>query len=61
MRAGTARSFLRARGGATAVEFALLLPFLLLLYLGGFELTQALSTYRKLTDTTAELASIVSQ
>ena len=56
-----ARAFFRARGGATAVEFALLLPFLLTLYLGGFELTQALSTYRKLTDTTTELATIVSQ
>jgi Flp pilus assembly protein TadG len=50
-----------ARDGATAVEFALLLPFLILLYLGGYELTQALSTYRKLTDTTTEIGSIVSQ
>lgn len=35
-----------------AIEFALLVPVLLLMYLGGYELTQALSTYRKLTDTT---------
>jgi Flp pilus assembly protein TadG len=54
-------AFARARSGLAAVEFALLVPVLLLLYLGGFELTQALSTYRKLTDTTTEIASIVSQ
>jgi Flp pilus assembly protein TadG len=53
--------FARARSGIAAVEFALIAPVLLLLYLGGYELTQALSTYRKLTDTTTELASIVSQ
>jgi Flp pilus assembly protein TadG len=55
------RTLFRARSGATAVEFALLLPFLLTLYLGGFELTRGLSTYRKLTDTTTEIGSIVSQ
>jgi Flp pilus assembly protein TadG len=54
-------AFARARSGVAAVEFALVLPVLLLLYLGGFELTQALSIYRKLTDTTTEIASIVSQ
>jgi Flp pilus assembly protein TadG len=54
-------AFARARSGVAAVEFAILVPVLLLLYLGGFEITQALSTYRKLTDTTTELASIVSQ
>lgn len=54
-------AFARARGGVAAVEFALLLPFLLALYLGGYEITQALSTYRKLTDTTSEIANIVSQ
>ena len=54
-------AFARARSGLAAVEFALLVPVLLLLYLGGYELTQALSAYRKLTDTTTEIASIVSQ
>jgi len=54
-------AFARARSGVAAIEFALLLPFLLALYLGGFEITQALSTYRKLTDTTTEIANIVSQ
>lgn len=54
-------AFARARRGVAAVEFALLLPFLLALYLGGYEITQALSLYRKLTDTTTEIANIVSQ
>jgi Flp pilus assembly protein TadG len=61
LRSRARSSFIAARGGATAVEFALLLPALLLLYLGGYELTRALSTYRKVTDTTTEIASIVSQ
>ena len=47
--------------GLAAVEFALVLPFLLFLYLAGYEVTQASSTYRKLTDTTVEIANIVSQ
>lgn len=58
---GCLAAFARARGGVAAVEFALLVPVLLGLYLGGYEITQALSTYRKLTDTTTEIASIVSQ
>jgi Flp pilus assembly protein TadG len=58
---GYLRVFARARRGAAAIEFAILVPVLLLLYLGGFEITQALSTYRKLTDTTTEIANIVSQ
>lgn len=59
--AGCLLAFARARGGVAAVEFALLVPVLLLLYLGGYEVTQAMSAYRKLTDTTTELANIVSQ
>jgi Flp pilus assembly protein TadG len=58
---GCLAAFARARRGAAAVEFAILVPVLLLLYLGGYEVTQALSTYRKLTDTTTEIANIVSQ
>lgn len=56
-----ARNLWRCREGVAAVEFALVLPFLLLFYLAGYEATQAASTYRKVTDTTAEIANIVSQ
>lgn len=55
------QGFARAKDGVAAVEFALVLPFLLLLFLGGWELTNAASTYRKVTDTTTELADVVSQ
>jgi Flp pilus assembly protein TadG len=44
--------------GAAAVEFALLLPVLVALYLGGFETLRLVSTYRKVCDTTAQLANI---
>jgi Flp pilus assembly protein TadG len=47
--------------GVAAVEFALILPVLVLLYAVGFEVCQAATVNRKLTDTTAELASLTSQ
>ena len=47
--------------GTAAVEFALVLPVLLILYLGGFEISKAVATYRKVTDTTVELANVASQ
>ena len=48
------------RGGA-AVEFGLILPVLLLLYAVGFEVCQAATVKRKLTDTTVQLANLTSQ
>lgn len=47
--------------GVAAVEFALVLPILLLVYLGGFEVSQAVAAYRKVADTTVELASVAGQ
>jgi Flp pilus assembly protein TadG len=47
--------------GVAAVEFAFTVPILLLLYLGGFELSQAMATYRKVSDTTVELANVSAQ
>lgn len=47
--------------GAAAVEFALILPVLVLLYAVGFEICQAATVNRKLTDTTVELANLTSQ
>ena len=44
-----------------AVEFAVVVPIMLIAYLGGYETTQAIATYRKLGDTTAELANIIAQ
>jgi len=47
--------------GVAAVEFAFTVPVLLIVYLAGFELSQAMATYRKLSDTTVELANISAQ
>ena len=47
--------------GVAAVEFALVIPVLLLLYLGGFETSEAVATYRKLANTTVELANVTAQ
>ena len=41
-------------GRAAAVEFALILPVLCLLYAVGFEICQAATVNRKLTDTTVQ-------
>jgi Flp pilus assembly protein TadG len=47
--------------GAAAVEFGLILPVLVLLYAVGFEVCEAATVKRKLTDTTVELANLTSQ
>jgi len=47
--------------GASAVEFALIVPFLLTIYIGGLETAQGVATFRKLTDTTVELANVTAQ
>jgi Flp pilus assembly protein TadG len=44
-----------------AVEFALLLPLMALLYLGGFEATQMLAVKRQVTLTASTVANIVTQ
>lgn len=49
------------RSGVSAVEFALILPFMLMLYLGGVELGDALTIDRKVTHVTSSLADLVTQ
>jgi Flp pilus assembly protein TadG len=48
-------------GGVAAVEFALIVPLVIIVYPGGFEIAQASTVYRKLTDTTVQLANVTSQ
>jgi Flp pilus assembly protein TadG len=55
------RSFIRERRGVSAVEFALLLPFMLTLYLGGTEITQAVTIKRKTTIATRTIGDFVAQ
>jgi Flp pilus assembly protein TadG len=56
-----AANLLADRRGVAAVEFALLLPLMLLLYLGGVEVSQAVSIDRKLTLTVRTAADVASQ
>ncbi|MFN3349141.1 TadE/TadG family type IV pilus assembly protein [Pseudorhodoplanes sp.] len=53
--------FTNDRRGMSAVEFALLLPLMVTLYLGGVELSQAISIDRKVTLTARTVADLVSQ
>jgi Flp pilus assembly protein TadG len=53
--------FASQRGGLAAVEFALLLPFMLLLYLGSFEICQGISVKRQVALTASTVANIVTQ
>jgi Flp pilus assembly protein TadG len=53
--------FVRDRRGVSAVEFALILPFILLLYLGGVELTHAITVDRKVTAATSAVGDLVAQ
>jgi Flp pilus assembly protein TadG len=58
------RPFLRVardRRGVSAVEFALILPLMLALYLGGNELGHALTIARKVTHVTSTLGDLITQ
>jgi Flp pilus assembly protein TadG len=52
---------LRDARGVAAVEFALTVPLLIVVYAGGFEIAQASTVFRKVTDTTVQLANVTSQ
>jgi Flp pilus assembly protein TadG len=55
------RRFARDRRGVAAVEFALVVPVVIVVYLAGFEVMEASTVYRKVTDTTVQLANVTSQ
>ena len=54
-------SLLRDRRAVSAVEFAVLLPVMLLLFIAGNELSQALTIYRKVSHTGSAIGDLVSQ
>jgi Flp pilus assembly protein TadG len=58
---GTASKFARDRRGVSAVEFAMILPLMLTLYLGSVEVSQGISIDRKVTLTTRTVADLASQ
>jgi len=47
--------------GVAVVEFAISLPFLVLLYIGGYQLSDAIFAYRKVTYASRALADLTSQ
>lgn len=55
------RRFVRERRGVSAVEFALILPIMIMLFVGGSEVTQGITIKRKVTIATRTIADLVSQ
>lgn len=49
------------RSGVSAVEFALILPLMLTLYLGGIQISDALTISRKVTHVTSSLGDLITQ
>ena len=58
---GLLRRLVRDRAAVAAVEFAILLPVMLTLFIAGNELSQALTIYRKVSHTGSALGDLVSQ
>jgi len=54
-------ALLRDRRAVAAVEFALLLPLMLTLFIGGNEISQALAVYRKVGHTSSTMGDLVAQ
>lgn len=60
-KAGVFARFARDKRGVSAIEFAMLLPLMVTLFLGGVEISQAVSIDRKVTLTTRTVADLASQ
>ncbi|MDF0695746.1 pilus assembly protein [Rhizobium sp. MC63] len=57
----TARQLSRERRGAGAIEFAILFPVLVMLYIGAFEITIGLSVSKRATRAAGSIADLVTQ
>ncbi|MHC2482030.1 TadE/TadG family type IV pilus assembly protein [Rhizobium leguminosarum] len=57
----TARWLARDRKGAGAIEFAILFPVLIMLYIGAFEITIGLSVSKRATRAAGTVADLVTQ
>jgi Flp pilus assembly protein TadG len=55
------RAFSRAKSGLAAIEFALILPFMALLYFGAIEISLLISADRKVSQTASSLADLVAR
>jgi len=56
-----ARRLARERKGAGAIEFAILFPVLIMLYIGAFEITIGLSVSKRATRAASSIADLVTQ
>jgi len=54
-------AFRRDRGGVSALEFAFVLPLMLTIYIGSFEISQGLSAKTKVTQTARTVTDLVSR
>lgn len=54
-------NFRKNQSGVMAVEFALLMPILLLLFLGGFEITRYVLINQKISKTAASMSDLISR
>ncbi|MGE3303993.1 MAG: TadE/TadG family type IV pilus assembly protein [Hyphomonadaceae bacterium] len=61
IRAPAHRSFARARGGIAAVEFALILPVLVLLFFGLIELSEGTAVRGRMETTVSTVSDLVAQ
>ncbi|MBB2819523.1 UNVERIFIED_ORG: Flp pilus assembly protein TadG [Rhizobium esperanzae] len=57
----TARRLIRERKGAGAIEFAILFPVLVMLYIGAFEITIGLSVSKRATRAAGSIADLITQ
>jgi Flp pilus assembly protein TadG len=55
------QAFRRARSGAGAVEFAILAPILLMLYIGAFEITVGMSFAKRTSRSAGTIADLITQ
>ena len=58
---GGLRRFLRARGGVSGVEFALVAPILLLMFMASIELPRAFTTARRASLAATTMADLISR
>jgi Flp pilus assembly protein TadG len=60
-RARRSRSFVKDRRGLAAIEFALIAPVMILIYLGGLELSQGIALKRMVALTASTVTNLVAQ
>jgi Flp pilus assembly protein TadG len=59
--ASICRRFIAAKRGVAAIEFAMIMPVLLLLFLGSYDAGNAIAVYMKVRSATYSLAAITNQ